>query len=251
MARKCFLLTAAILFFTELAIPQAAKTRLAVVGLDHDHVWGLLRDIQQEPDAELIAIADPHPELVERARKRVPPSVQFFSDYVKMLDEAKPEAVIVATENDKHLEILRECAKRHIHFSTEKPLASTAADAREMARLAQDAQIKLMEETGLVGTAKYWLWLSEGGGELTRFRVAAIGAEVLLGFLTFSGSLMAAGKLQEVLPQRPITYKGQNFVNLGLLAVAVIIAAYLVHNPGATHLYPVMVGIALVFGSMV
>jgi len=144
MARKCFLLTAAILFFTELAIPQAAKTRLAVVGLDHDHVWGLLRDIQQEPDAELIAIADPHPELVERARKRVPPSVQFFSDYVKMLDEAKPEAVIVATENDKHLEILRECAKRHIHFSTEKPLASTAADAREMARLAQDAQIKLM-----------------------------------------------------------------------------------------------------------
>ena len=61
---------------------------------------------------------------------------------------------------------------------------------------------------------------------------------------------MAAGKLQEVLPQRPITYKGQNFVNLGLLAVAVVIAAYLVQNPGATHLYPVMVGIALVFGVM-
>ena len=35
---------------------------------------------------------------------------------------------------------------------------------------------------GLVGTAKYYLWLSEGGGELTRFRVAAIGAEVLLAF---------------------------------------------------------------------
>jgi len=144
MARKCFLLTAAILFFTELAIPQAAKTRLAVVGLDHDHVWGLLRDIQQEPDAELIAIADPHPELVERARKRVPPSVQFFSDYVKMLDEAKPEAVIVATENDKHLEILRECAKRHIHYSTEKPMATNAADAREMERLANQAGIKVM-----------------------------------------------------------------------------------------------------------
>jgi scyllo-inositol 2-dehydrogenase (NADP+) len=123
---------------------EVPKTRLAVVGLDHDHVWGLLEDIVKEPDAELVAIADPHPELVERARKRVPASVRFFSDYVKMLDDAKPEAVIVATENDMHLEILRECAKRHIHFSTEKPMASTAADAREMARLAREANIKLM-----------------------------------------------------------------------------------------------------------
>jgi len=123
---------------------EGANTRLAVVGLDHDHVWGLLEDIAKEPEAELVAIADPHPELVERARKRVPTSVRFFSDYVKMLDEAKPEAVIVATENDKHLEILRECAKRHIHFSTEKPMAANANDAREMARLAREAGIKLM-----------------------------------------------------------------------------------------------------------
>ena len=42
---------------------------------------------------------------------------------------------------------------------------------------------------------------------------------------------MAAGKLQEVLPQRPITYKGQNFVNLGMLAVAVGLAVYLVLHP--------------------
>ena len=57
--------------------------------------------------------------------------------------------------------------------------------------------------------------------------------EVILGSLTFTGSLMAAGKLQEVLPQRPITYKGQNFVNLGLLAMAVVAAAFLVREPGA------------------
>jgi NAD(P) transhydrogenase subunit beta len=61
---------------------------------------------------------------------------------------------------------------------------------------------------------------------------------------------MAAGKLQEVLPQRPITYKGQNFVNLALLASTAIIALCLVRNPGATHLYPVMVGIALIVGVM-
>ena len=48
--------------------------------------------------------------------------------------------------------------------------------------------------------------------------LAAIVFEVLLGFLTFTGSLMAAGKLQEILPTRPITYRGQNFVNLALVS---------------------------------
>jgi scyllo-inositol 2-dehydrogenase (NADP+) len=144
MERRTLFLIASLLCWAAGAHSQTTKTRLAVVGLDHDHVWGLLDDIAKEPDAELIAIADPHPELVDRARKLVPASVKFYDDTVKMLDEAKPEAVIVATENDKHLEILRACAKRHIHFSTEKPMASTAADAREMARLARESKIKLM-----------------------------------------------------------------------------------------------------------
>ena len=124
--------------------PGETKTRLAIVGLDHDHVWGLLKDIAAEPQAELVAIADARPALVDRAKTRVPTSVKFYADYVKMLDETKPEAVIVTTENDKHLEILRECAKRHIHYSTEKPMATTGADAREMQRLADEAGIKIM-----------------------------------------------------------------------------------------------------------
>ncbi len=120
------------------------KTTLAVIGLDHDHVWGLLKDLTGEPNAELVAIADSHPELVDRAKAKVSASVKFYSDYVQMLDEMKPDGVIVTTENDRHLEILRECAKRHIHYSTEKPMATTAADAREMQRLANQAGIKVM-----------------------------------------------------------------------------------------------------------
>jgi len=109
-----------------------AKTRLAVVGLDHDHVWSLLKDIAGEPSAELVAIAESDAALVSRAQKEVPAGVKFYTDYVEMLDQAKPEAVIVATSNDRHLEILRQCAKRHIHYSAEKPMATSAADAREM-----------------------------------------------------------------------------------------------------------------------
>jgi H+-translocating NAD(P) transhydrogenase subunit beta len=98
----------------------------------------------------------------------------------------------------------------------------------------------------LVGTAEYYL----GGANIPPFKRSVLGCEVILGGLTVTGSLMAAGKLQEVLPQRPITFKGQNLFNLSMLVVAIGIAVYLVHNPGATHLYPVMVGIALVFGVM-
>jgi H+-translocating NAD(P) transhydrogenase subunit beta len=98
----------------------------------------------------------------------------------------------------------------------------------------------------LVGTSEFYL----GTPNIPAFKMSVLCCEVILGGLTVTGSLMAAGKLQEVLPQRPITYKGQNFVNLLMLAVAIIIAIYLVHDPGATRLYPVMVGIALVFGVM-
>ena len=121
-----------------------AKTRIAIIGLDHDHVWGLLHDIAQEPQAELVAIADSHQELVEKARALVPASVKLYPGYVEMLDQAKPEAVFVTTENDKHLEILRECSKRHISFSTEKPMATNAADALTMEQLAENSGIKLM-----------------------------------------------------------------------------------------------------------
>jgi H+-translocating NAD(P) transhydrogenase subunit beta len=86
----------------------------------------------------------------------------------------------------------------------------------------------------LVGTAEFYL----RAPNISRFMMSILSLEVILGGLTITGSLMAAGKLQEVLPQRPITYKGQNFVNLGMLAIAVAIAVYLVLNPDAMHLFP-------------
>jgi NAD(P) transhydrogenase subunit beta len=96
----------------------------------------------------------------------------------------------------------------------------------------------------LVGTAEFYL----RAPAVPRFMMAVLSMEVILGALTFTGSLMAAGKLQELLPQRPITYKGQNIVNLSLLAVAVGIAAYLVHDPSHIHLFPLMLAIPLAFG---
>src|SRR5918992_2494662 len=106
---------------------------------------------------------------------------------------------------------------------------------------------------GLVGTAKYYLWFSEGPANLTTFRMTAIIVEVLLGFLTFTGSLMAAGKLQEIkwIPQRPVTYPFQNVSNLALLGAALLVGGLLTLNPAAEWapaLFPVIIALALAFG---
>ncbi len=106
---------------------------------------------------------------------------------------------------------------------------------------------------GLVGTAEYYLWLGEGPEHFTTFRMSALVVEVILGFLTFTGSLMAAGKLQEVrwIPQRPVTYPGQNFVNLGVLGGAVVLGVLLVLHPTApwaTTAFPIVIGLSVLFG---
>src|ERR1700685_1125130 len=88
----------------------------------------------------------------------------------------------------------------------------------------------------LVGTAEYYLQADQPGS-VPPFMMAVLSAEVILGSLTFTGSLMAAGKLQEILPQRPITYKGQNFVSLGLLAVSVGVAVFMVFHPGEPEIF--------------
>ena len=98
----------------------------------------------------------------------------------------------------------------------------------------------------LVGTAEFYL----RAPDVPPFMMAVLSMEVILGSLTFTGSLMAAGKLQEILPQRPITYRGQNVVNLALLAGAIIIAGVLVVHPDQVRLFPALVVIPMIFGVM-
>jgi len=98
----------------------------------------------------------------------------------------------------------------------------------------------------MIGIAEYYVGLSH----LSRFEMGEIGMEVIIGSLTFTGSLIAAGKLQELLPQRPIVYKGQNIVSLSVLGASVVLAVALVVHPEHTALFPIMVIVALVFGVM-
>jgi NAD(P) transhydrogenase subunit beta len=96
----------------------------------------------------------------------------------------------------------------------------------------------------LVGTAHYYLVREE----INEFTTAVLGVEIGLGFLVFTGSLMAAGKLQEWLPQRPIVYKGQNAVNFAVLGVALALVVVLVLDPELTWIVPVIAVLTLAFG---
>src|SRR5215471_842814 len=98
----------------------------------------------------------------------------------------------------------------------------------------------------MIGIAEYY----KNTAELTRFEMGEIALEVIIGSLTVTGSLIAAGKLQEILPQRPIVYRGQNIVSLSILGAALALAVALVVNPLQAYLFPAMVVVALIFGIM-
>ncbi len=96
----------------------------------------------------------------------------------------------------------------------------------------------------LIGIAEYYRY----SASLDSMNAGIIGAEVLLGSLTFTGSLMVAAKLHGILPARPITYKGQNFVNLTLFALMLGLLLYLILNPALNTTFYTILGLSLLFG---
>ena len=94
----------------------------------------------------------------------------------------------------------------------------------------------------LIGTAEYYRSRPHG------VVMTALVLEILLGFLTFTASMMAFGKLQEILPTRPITYPGQNFVNLGIFGLAAVSGIALIIRPDEAWLFPIFAVLSLLFG---
>ena len=94
----------------------------------------------------------------------------------------------------------------------------------------------------LVGTAEYYRQTPHG------FIMGALVLETLLGFVTFTASLMAFGKLQEILPTRPITYRNQNVINLILLGAAILLGVLLVISPERSWMFPIFIALSMLFG---
>src|SRR6478672_4371657 len=100
----------------------------------------------------------------------------------------------------------------------------------------------------LVGTAEFYQRQPHADTELVGFVMVALVIETLLGFLTFTGSLMAMGKLQEILPSRPLVYKNQNAINFLLFAIALGLGVRVILVPTETWIFPLFAGLSLLFG---
>ncbi len=115
--------------------------RLAIAGLTHDHVTGLLRDIPHRKDITLVGIAEPNAKLAEKYH--LPPSI-IYTDLNKMLNETKPQAVVIYTSTFEHLKVVEACAARHINVMMEKPLAVSTEQAAAIEQTAKKGNIHVL-----------------------------------------------------------------------------------------------------------
>jgi NAD(P) transhydrogenase subunit beta len=99
--------------------------------------------------------------------------------------------------------------------------------------------------SALIGTAEFYK------GEIPLgFPMGALVLESLLGFLTTTASIIAFAKLQELMPTRPMTYKGQNVVSLSMLTAAIVIGGWMVVSPAPAWAFPAFIALSMGFGIM-
>ncbi|QRR02249.1 Gfo/Idh/MocA family protein [Dyadobacter sandarakinus] len=167
-----FLLTFGIWSF---AAAAQAPVRVAVAGLSHGHV-GWIFNRKEKKDIQLVGIYETNPELVaEFAGKYKLDRKLFYNDLAKMLEETKPEAVSAFGAISDHVAVVRACAPRKVHVMVEKPLATTLADAKEIAQLASKHQIQVLTnyETSWYASNQHVRQLVEEGklGEIRKVMV--------------------------------------------------------------------------------
>jgi NAD(P) transhydrogenase subunit beta len=97
----------------------------------------------------------------------------------------------------------------------------------------------------LVGIAHYY---EPHGATIDRFTMGVLALEVLLGSLTFTGSLVAFGKLQELIPSSIKGLPQQNLINFSLLGAALLCAVWLIFNPSHYMVFVLLVILGLAFG---
>jgi H+-translocating NAD(P) transhydrogenase subunit beta len=98
----------------------------------------------------------------------------------------------------------------------------------------------------LVGIAEYHHRL--GAEHLDRITAGALGLEVYFGLITFTGSLMAFGKLQGVITGAPITYPGQNASNLLMFFAAIVGLVWVIADPSQFGIFLVIGVVGLLLG---
>ena len=85
---------------------MADKLRIAVLGMAHDHLWGNLKSLAEQEDAELVAGADYNPVLQKRFTEKTGCG-KIYDNYEELLDKETPDAVYGFSATALHADQLR------------------------------------------------------------------------------------------------------------------------------------------------
>jgi len=117
--------------------------KLGIVGLVHDHVWGLLRQFKDIEKVEIRAAADPNSPLLEKVKTHFGVD-GLYTDYMEMLKKEDPDMILLCTENSRHAEVVEAAAERGVHVMMEKPMSATLKQAERIVRAAEKHKVKVM-----------------------------------------------------------------------------------------------------------
>jgi predicted dehydrogenase len=122
---------------------EARKLRFGIAGMTSDHVWGMGNGLAELPEVELVAGAEPYPELRERATQEWK-LARSYDNYQAMLDREELDAILVCADNAAKTEIAEAAARKKVHVYQDKPMAATLAQADRILRAAESSGITLM-----------------------------------------------------------------------------------------------------------
>jgi predicted dehydrogenase len=129
--------------------------RVVVVGLNHDHVHGVLKQFNKGL-VNIVGITEPNKQLQQKFSKlyHLPDSL-FFTNLKQLVIDKKPDVVLGYNEVAKHVDIVEICAPLGVSVMVEKPLAATLAQAKRMELLANKFHIKLLTNFETTWYASY------------------------------------------------------------------------------------------------
>jgi len=122
-----------------------APLRVAIVGLEHGHVEGLLRSLPSHGNVQLVGIADADPALFAKYRKEFSlPETLFFKSMANMIEVRRPQAVLVYTSVGEHRHAIEIAAQYGVSVMVEKPLTISLEDALAIRRTARQHHIHVL-----------------------------------------------------------------------------------------------------------
>ena len=147
VAGRLFLPALIVLFSSSVANAQtdSVRLRVAIVGLVHDHVAGFLAQLPRHPDVELVGIAEPDPALQQKYQQKYALADSlFFKDPAKMIEQRRPQALLVYTSIAEHRRMIEVGAYYGVSVMVEKPLTISLEDALAIRKIAQDKHIHVL-----------------------------------------------------------------------------------------------------------